>query len=162
MAVEIERKFLIKNELWRDAVECSTHYCQGYLVGAKKSSVRVRVAGDRAWLNIKGATLGVVRAEYEYEIPVDEANEMLESLCEKPLIEKVRYIVPHAGHVWEVDVFGGENEGLVVAEIELAEEHEAFELPEWAGNEVSGDPRYYNVCLIDHPYSRWKTAEASK
>lgn len=156
MAIEIERKFLIKNGLWRDAVEHFCHYRQGYLIGAKKSSVRVRVAGDRAWLNIKGATLGVVRAEYEYEIPVSEANEMLENLCEKPLIEKVRYTVPHAGHVWEVDVFEGENEGLVVAEIELTDECEAFEKPEWVADEVSDDPRYYNVCLIDHPYSKWK------
>ena len=156
MAVEIERKSLIKNGQWRDAVEHFCHYRQGYLIVAKKSSVRVRVAGNRAWLNIKGATLSVVRAEYEYEIPVGEANEMLENLCENPLIEKVRYIVPHAGHVWEVDVFEGENEGLVVAEIELTDECEAFEKPEWVADEVSDDPRYYNVCLIDHPYSKWK------
>ncbi len=158
MAVEIERKFLLKNDQWRKGVTKVSHYRQGYLNSAGKSSVRVRVADNKGWLNIKGATLGVVRAEYEYEIPLDEAMEMLKELCEKPLIEKSRHIVPHAGHVWEIDVFEGENRGLVVAEIELENETEPFERPQWIGEEVSDDPRYYNVCLIENPYSKWKSS----
>ena len=159
MAEEIERKFLVKNESWRDHVERHSRMRQGYLndvvSGGKQSSVRVRVAGDKAYLNIKSATLGVYRREYEYAIPVVDANEILNELAEKPLIEKVRYYVRNAAHLWEVDVFEGDNAGLVVAEIELDREDETFELPPWAGEEVSDDPRYYNVRLAKHPYKEW-------
>ncbi len=156
MGAEIERKFLVKTERWRDAVERSLPMRQGYLVGGKHASVRVRVSGDQAWLNIKGATLGVSRREYEYPIPVAEARELLDHLCERPLIEKVRHEITVGDHLWEVDEFSGDNAGLIVAEVELASEEEAFRMPDWAGQEVSDDPRYYNVSLVKHPYSEWE------
>jgi adenylate cyclase len=156
MALEIERKFLVINDGWRDQVRDSVLIRQGYLAGSEQASVRVRLSGNQANLNIKSATLGVRRTEYEYEIPVSDANDMLDQLCDKPLIEKTRYHVPYADHLWEVDVFCGDNDGLVVAEIELVDENEAFALPPWVGDEVSHDPRYYNVCLVKHPYKRWK------
>ena len=129
---------------------------QGYMVDGELASVRVRVQGDQAFLNIKSATLGVWRREFDYPISLGDAEEMLEHLCAGPLIEKTRYHVTHAGHTWEVDVFEGDNAGLVVAEIELDSEDEVFEKPVWAGDEVSHDPRYYNVCLVKHPYREWK------
>lgn len=155
MAQEIERKFLIKNDNWRNAADQGCYLSQGYLNDAVQSSVRVRVSGDQAYLNIKSATLGISRSEYEYEIPREDALEILSNLCHKPLIEKTRYHVIHGDHTWEVDVFHGENDGLIVAEIELGSESESFTLPEWAGDEVSHDPRYYNVCLVKHPFKHW-------
>ncbi len=156
MAKEIERKFLVKHDGWRQHAAPGVFMSQGYLSGSQHSSVRVRVSGDQAFLNIKSATLGISRKEYEYAIPVTDAREMLRSLCEQPLIEKTRYHVAHGDHTWEVDVFGGDNAGLVVAEIELAHEDETFALPDWAGAEVSHDVRYYNVCLVKNPYKLWK------
>lgn len=155
MAIEIERKFLLKNDSWRQLADAGTVYRQGYLIGAKQASVRVRIEGDKANLNIKSMTLGVTRHEYEYPIPLNEAEELLDTLCEKPLVEKTRYRVEHAGHEWEIDVFAGDNTGLVVAEVELTSEQEAISLPPWAGVEVSSDPRYYNVNLVKYPYSTW-------
>lgn len=156
MATEIERKFLLANDSWRAAADNGTRFRQGYLIGAEKASVRIRIEGEQANINIKSATLGVRRQEYEYDIPLAEAEEMLDTLCEQPQIEKTRYLVALGNHTWEIDVFSGQNEGLVVAEVELASEDEAFELPDWAGAEVSDDPRYYNVCLVKHPYSEWR------
>ena len=127
---------------------------QGYLSNSAKASVRVRIESDRALLNIKSARLGIWRHEYEYEIPIEEAREML-NLCEGPLIEKTRYHVPFGRHIWEVDVFEGDNKGLIVAEIELDNENEAFDRPDWIGAEVSHDSRYYNVSLVEHPYKDW-------
>jgi adenylate cyclase len=155
MAIEIERKFLVTGESWREAVTRSVRFRQGYVPTTDRASVRVRLEGDRARLNIKSATLDVTRLEFEYEIPVEEAEEMLERLCDKPLIEKTRHYVPHEGHVWEVDVFEGDNEGLVVAEIELSAVDEKFARPAWLGEEVSDDERYYNVCLVRHPFKEW-------
>lgn len=156
MATEIERKFLVRNESWLSAADGGTRFRQGYIVGAERASVRVRIEGEQANLNIKSATLGVRRMEYEYPVPLSDAEEMLDNLCEKPQIEKTRYLVPHGDHTWEVDVFEGENAGLVVAEVELADENEPFELPSWAGEEVSHDTRYYNVCLVKNPYRNWR------
>ena len=155
MAIEIERKFLVTDERWRAAARPGVRYRQGYLTEAGPGSVRVRVGGERAHLNIKSATLHMRRLEYEYEIPLRDANEMLDSLCLKPLIEKTRYLVENDGHTWEVDVFEGDNEGLVVAEIELQSADELFSRPAWVGEEVTEDPRYYNVCLVQHPYKSW-------
>lgn len=155
MAKEIERKFLLTSEAWRDEVSSSCHYAQGYLASSEKSSIRIRTSGDKAHLNFKSATLGISRTEYEYEIPLSDAKEMLASFSEGPLIEKMRYFVKRGDHTWEIDVFEGDNVGLVVAEIELQDEHEAFERPAWLGDEVSDDPRYYNVCLVTHPYCDW-------
>ena len=156
MATEIERKFLVVSDSWRPVADSGTRFRQGYLIGAEKASVRIRIEGEEANINIKSATLGVRRQEYEYAIPLAEAEEMLDTLCEKPQIEKTRYLVTVGNHTWEIDVFAGENEGLVVAEVELNSEDEAFELPDWAGREVSDDTRYYNVCLVKHPYSVWR------
>lgn len=156
MATEIERKFLVLNDSWRAGVAGQAHYRQGYLANSAGASVRVRVAGGKGYLNIKSMTLGVRRHEFEYLIPVAEAEEMLNHLCVGPLIEKVRYRVPYGDHLWEIDVFEGDNAGLLVAEIELQAEDECFELPPWAGEEVSHDSRYYNVCLAQHPYKEWK------
>lgn len=155
MAIEIERKFLVQNDGWRDLARPGQRMRQGYIGGMEKASVRVRQTADRAWLNIKGATLGVQRREYEYPIPLDDAAEILDELCSGALIEKTRFDVPFAGHLWEVDVFEGANAGLVVAEIELGAADEAFERPDWLGEEVSDDPRYYNVCLVTHPWRDW-------
>jgi adenylate cyclase len=155
MAQEIERKYLVKNDSWRDQVFRHVYMRHGYLNDTQQSSVRVRVEGDKAYLNIKSATLGVFRKEYEYPIPVEEANEILTDLASKPLIEKTRHYINYAGHLWELDVFEGDNQGLIVAEVELDHEEEAIELPPWAGEEVSDDPRYYNVCLVKHPFKDW-------
>lgn len=155
MATEIERKFLLRDENWRDIANSGTRFRQGYLIGAERASVRVRIEGEQANLNIKSATLGIHRQEFEYPIPLDEAEELLDTLCEQPQIIKTRYLVPYGEHTWEIDVFDGDNAGLVVAEVELAAENEAFERPSWIGEEVSGDTRYYNVCLVKHPYKDW-------
>lgn len=132
---------------------------QGYLAGGARASVRVRIAGDRAWLNVKGGGYVASRQEFEYAIPVDDAREMLESLCDGPLVEKTRHFVPHGGLEWEVDEFHGRNEGLVVAELELDREGQPFDRPPWLGPEVTHLPRYYNVRLVEHPYSEWTAAE---
>ena len=155
MGVEIERKFLVVDDSWRDSASVGMRYRQGYLSTDPRSSVRVRVCGEKAWLNIKGAAVGMTRSEYEYEIPPADAHAILEELCVKPLIEKTRFIVEHDGRAWEVDVFDGDNAGLVVAELELESVRDEFTLPAWAGEDVSGDVRYYNQRLVEHPYSRW-------
>ena len=155
MAKEIEKKFLLKNDNWRDAVQQSRQFIQGYLVGSKQASVRVRLEGQQAFINIKSATLEVTRDEYEYEIPLSDAKEMLEKLCEKPLITKIRHDVMHDNKKWEIDEFQKENAGLIVAEVELTSVDEAVSLPAWLDEEVSDDPRYYNVCLVKQPYSSW-------
>ena len=155
MAKEIEKKFLLKTTQWRESIQQSRQFIQGYLIGSNKASVRVRLEGERAFINIKSATLDVTRDEYEYEIPPADAKEMLKNLCEKPLIEKIRHNVLHDGKKWEIDEFQQENAGLIVAEIELSAVDEKFPMPDWAGQEVSDDARYYNVCLVKQPYSSW-------
>lgn len=155
MAVEIERKFLLTGDSWKSSADGGTHYSQGYLVGSKDASVRIRIEGSQAYINIKSATIDITRQEYQYEIPVADAKEMLETLCEKPLISKVRYHINHDSHLWEIDVFSGENQGLIVAEIELSDINEEFSKPDWLGQEVSDDVRYYNVNLVKHPYKDW-------
>ena len=153
MALEIERKFLVKEGAWRN--EKGTKYRQGYLNSDKERTVRVRTMVDKGYLTVKGVSRGAVRVEYEYEIPKVEAEAMLDDLCEKPLIEKIRCKIEHKGFVWEVDEFLGENSGLIVAEVELESEDQKFVKPKWVGEEVTGDPRYFNANLIHHPYSRW-------
>ncbi len=155
MAKEIERKFLLVNDDWRDEVDSSCHYAQGYLSNSDKVSIRIRTSGENAYLNFKSATLGITRTEYEYEVPLADADEMLANFCDGPLIKKVRYFVKRGNHTWEIDVFEGDNAGLVVAEIELQAEDEPFTRPDWIGVEVSDDSRYYNVCLVTHPYCEW-------
>jgi adenylate cyclase len=154
MGKEIERKFLINGEKWKAAAK-GIVYRQGYLSSIKERVVRVRTIESKGFLTIKGITKGVSRSEFEYEISVEDANIMLDEICEKPIIEKKRYKIPVGGLIFEVDEFFGENEGLVVAEVELGDEKQKIELPDWIGAEVSGDPRYFNSNLIQHPYKRW-------
>lgn len=155
MATEIERKYLLLNNDWQKNVETDLHIVQGYLANNSNCSTRVRIQNDKANINIKSATLGITRTEFEYAIPIEDAQLMLDNLSIKPIIEKTRYTVHYADHVWEIDVFSGDNEGLVVAEIELSSPDEVFEKPPWLGEEVSNDARYYNVCLVKHPFKNW-------
>ncbi|MCG7869575.1 MAG: adenylate cyclase [gamma proteobacterium symbiont of Stewartia floridana] len=155
MALEIERKFLVVNDKWRDSVISEAVIKQGYLATTEQASVRVRVDGDAANINIKGRTVGISRREYEYPIPLDEAQELLDHLVSGAAIDKVRYKVRCGEHIWDLDLFHGANQGLVMAEVELGREDEAFVMPEWAGEEVSGDTRYYNANLVKHPFCEW-------
>jgi CYTH domain-containing protein len=154
MGEEIERKFLVTGDAWR-AQASGTRFRQGFLSTDPDRTVRVRVAGARGMLTIKGRTVGARRPEYEYEIPLDDAEQMLDSLCERPLIEKVRFELRAGAHLWEIDVFEGDNAGLVVAEIELQSEDESFERPDWLGEEVTDDPRYFNANLVESPFRTW-------
>jgi len=157
LALEIERKFLLSSDAWRGLVTQSTLYRQGYLtpsVQGSKASVRVRVEGEHGVLNIKSVRLGIQRHEYEYAIPLAEANEMLDTLCGS-IIEKTRHRVPFAAHEWEIDEFHGDNAGLIVAEIELSAVDEMFARPAWLGGEVTEDARYYNVALANKPFNTW-------
>lgn len=154
MAIEIERKFLVRGDTWR-SLGTGEVYRQGYIKTENGTTVRVRMAGERGYLTIKGKTVGARRAEFEYPIPLADAQIMLEILCDRPLIEKVRYRIFKEDLVWEVDEFGGDNEGLILAEVELSDEAQAIELPDWIGEEVTGDRRYYNATLAQHPYRKW-------
>lgn len=155
MGKEIERKYLVKGSDWRSLGK-GVHYRQGYLNSVKERTVRIRTINDKAFLTIKGITIGATRSEYEYEIPHTDCMAMLDNLAEKPIIEKKRYKIPFAGLVWEVDEFLGVNEGLIVAEVELQSEDQQFDKPSWIGEEVSSDPRYFNSNLVANPYSTWK------
>lgn len=155
MATEIERKFLVVSDDWRQRVTRSADMVQGYLGGRGKASIRIRVAGDLAWLNIKSAEAGTTRLEYEYVIPAGEGRAMLARLSEQPPLEKTRYWIAEGEDTWELDVFHGENAGLVTAELELAHEDQPFARPCWLGREVTDEVRYYNHNLASCPYSRW-------
>lgn len=154
MPKEIERKFLTTSDHWKDNVARTITIKQGYLNADPQRTVRVRIAGEKGYLTIKGLPVGITRPEFEYEIPAEEALSLIK-LCEQPVIEKTRYIVVEYGKTWEVDVFAGANEGLIVAELELDEESEEFILPAWAGREVSTDSRYFNSSLIMFPFKEW-------
>ncbi len=158
MAKEIERKFLVKKMDWAGMGE-GTRMRQGYLPTLGRTVARVRVAGADAFLTIKGETKGAVRKEFEYPIPVSDADEMLDELCQRPFIEKTRYRIGHLGLTWEVDVFEGENKGLTVAEVELEDENQAIDPPPWIATEVTHDPRYFNSNLASHPFSKWEKSE---
>lgn len=166
MAVEIERKFLVANDAWRAQVARAQRMSQGYLVDSAlvqarrgvRCSLRVRIGGDEAWLNIKSADLGIARQEYDYAIPVADAERMLRDFC-NGVVEKTRHYVPHGRLTFEVDEFLGDNAGLIVAELELESVEQKFEQPAWLGREVSGQLRYYNLNLLEHPYSRWNESE---
>lgn len=165
MPLEIERKFLVTHDAWRQAAHHVVPMAQGYLNdagaldrGEQKASVRVRLQGDAAFLNLKSRVLGHTRQEFEYAIPVDEARALL-ALCVGGVVEKRRHLVRVGAHVWEVDEFLGDNAGLVVAEVELASAEEAFVLPDWAGRQVTDAARYYNLALASRPYSHWSASE---
>ena len=156
MAQEIERKFLVKDDSWRAFAGAGKATRQGYLSLDRERVVRVRVKDGRGFLTIKGLREGISAPEYEYQIPTAEAEEMLQKLCLHPLIEKVRFELPFAGLTWEIDEFQGENQGLVVAEVELESEEQAVTLPPWAGVEVSHDRRYSNASLVQCPFATWE------
>jgi adenylate cyclase len=165
MTIEIERKFLVATDAWRDQAHAVVSMAQGYLndvtalvEGGQRASVRVRIAGEAGFLNLKSNRLGHTRQEFDYSIPVDDARALL-ALCVGGLVEKRRHLVRHAGHLWEVDEFLGDNAGLVVAEIELDDAGEAFERPSWLGREVTELPRYYNLSLASRSYARWSDVE---
>jgi adenylate cyclase len=155
MGKEIERKFRVNTNAWVPQ-DPGMHFKQGYLNSQKERVVRVRIEGARAKLTIKGITTGVTRSEFEYTIPVDDAATMLEHICEQPLIDKHRHVEIHGGRTWEIDVFHGDNDGLVIAEVELPSEDAPLELPPWIGDEVSSDPRYFNSNLLKQPYKTWR------
>ena len=155
MAIEIERKFLVRDDTWRPLVRRRELLRQGYLANTARCSVRVRLAGERGWLSVKAMTPGIARAEYEVPVPAGDAAAMLDGLCEGPLIEKWRHHVIYENREWEIDEFLGENAGLVIAELELEAADAAFARPPWLGAEVTDDVRYYNFRLATHPWSRW-------
>lgn len=154
MSTEIERKFLITGDAWR-GVGISTVFRQGYLSTVKERTVRVRAAGDQGSITVKGITIGAARTEFEYSIPLADADAMLDELCERPIVEKTRHVVEVDGTIWEIDEFAGVNEGLIVAEVELDSIDQEVTRPDWIGDEVTDDPRYFNANLISHPYSEW-------
>jgi len=154
MAKEIERKFLVKSTAYRLLAE-AVEYRQGYICNTSKKVVRIRIAGSKAFITIKSASFGDTRDEFEYEIPHGDALQMLDKLCEKPIIQKTRRVIPFGNKTWVVDEFEGENEGLVVAEIELLFSEEPFVIPAWIGDEVTGDSRYYNSNLVLNPFKDW-------
>ena len=154
MPKEIERKYLLQSGEWKNHIDKKIIIKQGYLSSNPDSTVRIRLTNDKAFLTIKSKTIGITRSEYEYAIPIVEAEELLH-LCTKPLISKTRYIVIQNKSTWEVDIFEGENEGLEVAEIELVNPDQIIEKPNWLGEEVSNDPRYYNSSLAKHPFKDW-------
>ena len=154
--LEIERKFLIVGDSWRaQVIGQPRRLSQGYLFSDTSKSVRVRLAGDSATLTVKGTRSGISRLEFQYPIPPADAERLL-ALCHGPLIDKTRHIVHHAGMKWEIDIFHGDNDGLQIAEIELEHEDQPIDLPEWVGEEVSHDPKFYNSELTRHPYCSWK------
>ncbi len=154
MALEIERKFKVVGDVWRESVQQSMPLRQGYLSTKPEATVRVRLKNGMSTLTIKSKTKGISRSEFEYDIPSSEATQLLQ-LCEDPLIEKVRHLVTIGQHTWEIDEFIGDNQGLIIAEIELSSEDESFEKPVWLGPEVSDDARYYNSSLVAYPFNQW-------
>jgi len=157
MGIEIERKFLVGGDAWRQAATTRTHFSQGYLSRDPARTVRIRIAGDAAFLTIKGATQGATRAEFEYAVPLADARQLL-AMCDGPVVEKLRHLCPHEGMTWEVDEFLGANAGLVLAEIELEAEGQPFARPGWLGTEVTGDGRYVNANLAVRPFTSWGAA----
>jgi adenylate cyclase len=158
MANEIERKFLVRPRNWSE-LGPGLVIRQGYLSTDNERTVRVRTYGDRGYITIKGITTGISRKEYEYEIPRADADELLDRMCHRPLVEKTRFRIPFGGHTFEVDEFTGDNRGLTVAEVELKGPGETVDLPDWIDREVSGDPRYFNSNLVLHPYSSWEKSK---
>jgi CYTH domain-containing protein len=153
MGTEIERKYLVKGDRWKNLAQ-GVLYRQGYLATVGKATVRVRVIGELGYLTIKGENIGTVRSEFEYPIPVEDAEEMLNTLCDRPLIEKFRYIIPYGNLLWEVDEFLGDNAGLIIAEVELENEHQQVILPDWIDKEVT-EAKYFNSNLVRLPYKQW-------
>jgi adenylate cyclase len=156
MAIEIERRFLVADDSWQTQSESSQRLIQGYILNSESKGVRVRIAGDAAWLTVKGGTDVLNRLEFEYSIPVTDAREIIDSLCDDKVIDKVRHRIGQGDLTWEIDVFNAENAGLVIAEIELPNTDTILELPAWVGKEVSADPRYLNARLLRNPWPNWR------
>ena len=154
MAVEIERKFLVTNTNYKMGIP--QQIAQGYICSDKDRVVRIRIIDDNAFITIKNSTIGFARNEYEYQIPVQDAREMLQNTCIQPIISKTRYVLEYKGKIWEIDEFHGLNEGLVIAELELENENDSYEKPDFVGDEVTGNPQYYNALLFKNPYINWK------
>ena len=154
MSTEIERKYRVVGDQWR-RLGTGSEFRQGYLSTVKERTVRVRVIGEQGYLAVKGITVAATRTEFEYEIPVADAALMLDELCQQPIIEKTRYRIDHGGLSWEIDEFDGANRGLVVVEVELEDANQEIDLPDWVGEDVTDDPRYFNSNLIAHPYTTW-------
>ena len=158
MPQEIERKFLVKNDGWKQYADCGEHFRQSFIYSRSgRSVVRIRIAGEQAYITLKGKPVSFTRPEFEYPIPLDDASQMLDNLCDSVAVEKIRYEVKYHDNFWVVDVFEGGNAGLVMAEIELGSETENFDLPPWAGQEVTADSRYCNSNLAQNPYQSWKS-----
>jgi len=155
MGTEIERKFLLIGDAWRENAR-GILLRQGYISSQPGRTVRVRTSNNQGYLTLKGKTTGITRCEFEYPIPLDDANMLFDQLCEQPILEKIRYLVDYKGFTWEVDEFLGDNAGLLIAEIELEAEDQSFAKPEWIGEEVSGDRRYFNSSLSRYPFLRWE------
>jgi len=155
VAIEIERKFLLNNDDWKKLTHTFKHYKQAYFCNTAKVSVRVRVTDDAAWMSFKSSTIEISRFEYEYVVPLEDALHMIEQFSQGSVISKTRYFVPVGPHIWEIDIFDGDNDGLIVAEIELGHVDESFEIPTWVGQEVSDDVRYFNSNLVSNPYVNW-------
>jgi adenylate cyclase len=155
MGYEIERKFLLENDKWRKNAR-GTLFRQGYMLSDPGRTVRIRTCNDKGYLTIKGLVTGISRPEFEYEIPDKDANFLLDHFCDGPILEKIRHLVEYQGFTWEIDEFLGENAGLLLAEIELTSEDQIFPKPQWIGEEVSGDPRYFNSSLVKNPYTHWQ------
>ncbi|MCI5144554.1 MAG: CYTH domain-containing protein [Candidatus Electrothrix sp. AR3] len=154
MAQEIERKFIIDISQLGE-LKSGVEIKQGYISTVDNSTVRIRLSGDKAFLTLKGENTGATRSEFEYAIPVKDANEMLAELCSGPVIDKTRYLVEHCGHTWEVDIFRGDNDGLIVAEVEMQSENESVDIPPWVMKEVTGEAKYYNSNLLNNPFKNW-------
>ena len=154
MAKEIERKFLIDISSV-ESIGSGSRIKQGYISTTDNTAVRIRVSGAVAYLTLKGENQGATRPEFEYEIPIEDANEIIKELCSGPVIDKTRYLVEYGSHTWEIDVFHGDNDGLIVAEVELESETEEVDLPKWVINEVTGEVKYYNTSLLDNPFNKW-------
>lgn len=154
MPIEIERKFLVKNNSWMKGI-IPTYYCQGYIPTLNNATVRVRIGGNKAYLCIKSSVVSISRSEFEYPIPLEEAKDILNNLCAKPLIEKNRYKLKIGNLLWEIDIFEKENKGLIIAEVELPREDYKIDLPDWILREVTGNAKYYNSMLVKFPYSQW-------
>ncbi|MBL7003511.1 MAG: CYTH domain-containing protein [Gammaproteobacteria bacterium] len=155
MSIEIERKFLLKNDDWKHEKKTQRFYQQAYFCNTLKVSVRVRISDDEAWVSFKSSTKNISRYEFEYNVPLADAQHMIEEFAQGSVISKIRYFVPIGQHIYEIDVFEGDNAGLVVAEVELSDEQEEFIKPNWLGKEVSDDVRYFNNNLVGHPYKEW-------
>lgn len=156
MPKEIERKFLVQDDRWKNAdIRQRMEICQGYIVATKNATVRIRTADDQAWITVKAARSGIERAEFEYDIPIADAVEMLNTICMQPFIHKVRWVIGYEQMEWVIDEFTGANEGLTLAEVELEHADQSVILPPWLGMEVSEDARFYNSSLAKHPYASW-------